>query len=87
MESDAPLFLMSNMLQTAAMIAAPILFASLIVGLLISIFQVVTQIQEMSLTFVPKLIAAVFVIIIFGNWMLSVWLSYATELIRNIPDF
>ncbi len=87
MESDAPLFLMSNMLKTAAIIASPILFASLIVGLLISIFQVVTQIQEMSLTFVPKLIAAVFVIIIFGNWMLSVWLSYATELIKNIPDF
>jgi flagellar biosynthetic protein FliQ len=75
------------MLKTAAMIAAPILVSSLVVGLLISIFQVVTQIQEMSLTFVPKLMAAVFVIIVFGNWMMSVWLTYTTELLRNIPDF
>ncbi len=87
MGSDIPLFLLSDMLKTAALIAAPILITSLAVGLLISIFQVVTQIQEMSLTFVPKLIAAVFVIILFGGWMLSKWLVYASELIRNIPEF
>lgn len=87
MDSDIPLFLLSDMLKTAALIAAPILFTSLAVGLLISIFQVVTQIQEMSLTFVPKLIAAVFVIIIFGGWMLTTWVAYASDLIRNIPDF
>ena len=86
MEADFSLYIMSEMLKTAAWIAAPVLAASLIVGLLVSIFQVVTQIQEMTLTFVPKLIAAVAILILMGHWMLSLWKNFAVELISNIPN-
>nr|WP_256489326.1 flagellar biosynthetic protein FliQ [Pleionea sp. CnH1-48] len=77
---------MAEMLEVAAWIAAPVLAGSLLVGLLISIFQVVTQIQEMTLTFVPKLIAAVIILIVMGHWMLSLWKNFAIELISNIPN-
>jgi flagellar biosynthetic protein FliQ len=87
MEGDIPLILMSHMLKTAAIIVAPILAASLIVGLVVSIFQVVTQIQEMTLTFVPKLIAAVAVLIMLGHWMLSQWKTFAIEMITNAGQF
>jgi len=87
MEADIPLLLMSQMLKSAAVVAAPVLAASLIVGLIVSIFQVVTQIQEMTLTFVPKLIAAVVVLIALGHWMLSQWKAFAIELISNAGQF
>ncbi|WP_144394460.1 flagellar biosynthetic protein FliQ [Pleionea sediminis] len=87
MEGDIPLLLMSQMLKAAVMIAAPILGASLVVGLIVSVFQVVTQIQEMTLTFVPKLIAAVAVLIMLGHWMLSQWRVFATELITAAGQF
>ncbi|NVJ62225.1 MAG: flagellar biosynthetic protein FliQ [Gammaproteobacteria bacterium] len=83
MEGDFPLLIMSQMLKSAMWIAAPVLAASLLVGLFVSIFQVVTQIQEMTLTFVPKLIAAVFVLILLGNWMLSQWRSFAVDMITS----
>ena len=86
MEADFALYIMSQMLKTSVWIAAPVLAGSLIVGLLVSIFQVVTQIQEMTLTFVPKLIAAVVILILMGHWMLSLWKNFAIELIANIPN-
>lgn len=72
--------------MTALIIAAPVLTVALVVGLLISIFQVMTQIQEMTLTFVPKIIAIVGVLFLFGHWMLSTLTGYASELIRSIPS-
>lgn len=72
-------FLLSDMLKTAARIAAPILFTSLGVGLVVSVFQVVTQIQEMTLTFVPKIIAAVAVTLAAGGWMLGVLLEFTRQ--------
>ena len=71
MNSDLPLILFNEMLVTASMVAAPILLCSLTIGLLISVLQVVTQIQEMTLTFVPKIIASVFLVLILGHWMLD----------------
>ena len=79
MEQEAALFLASEMLLTAAKIAAPPLFTSLVIGLIISIIQVVTQVQEMTLTFVPKIIASVFVILIFGGWMLGVLVEFTRQ--------
>lgn len=87
MDTDQAIQLTSQMLLVAAQIAAPILGTALLVGLLISILQVVTQIQEMTLTFVPKILAVVFVILLFGNWMLTALVNYASELIRNIPGY
>ena len=74
---------MSQMLITAAIIAAPILITNLLVGVVISIIQTVTQIQEMTLTFVPKLIVSVIVALLFGNWMLNTLQEFARELFQH----
>lgn len=75
------------MLLLSALIAAPILGIALVVGLLISIVQVVTQIQEMSLTFVPKIVAVVVILFVFGPWMLSHLTEYASNLYKSIPVY
>lgn len=87
MNKDLALLLANDMLWTTIVISAPILGVSMLVGLLISLFQVVTQIQEMSLTFVPKLFAVAFTLIILGPWMLTRLLDYASSLIANAPRF
>lgn len=85
MESEISLAVMASMLKVGVMIAAPVLGVSLLVGFLVSILQVVTQIQEMTLTFVPKLIAAVAVLILGGGWMLSKWQNFAIQMFHTIP--
>ncbi|MEY8195176.1 MAG: flagellar biosynthesis protein FliQ [Cycloclasticus sp.] len=87
MTSDFALMLTNEMLWTAMTIAAPILGITMAVGLLISLFQVVTQLQEMTLTFVPKLLVAGLCLIGFGGWMLSILVEYAKTLIENIPNY
>lgn len=87
MTSDFALVLSSEMLWTAILICAPVLGLTLLVGLLISIFQVVTQIQEMSLTFIPKMLVAALTLIAFGPWMLKTLTNYAQTLIGNIPAY
>lgn len=87
MESDVALRLISHMLITAALISAPLILANLLVGLVISIIQVVTQIQEMTLTFVPKLIVSVLVLLIFGNWMLSTLQVFTREVFAQAATF
>ncbi len=82
MDQEIVLFLISEMLKTSAKIAAPVLFTSLAVGLLVSVIQVVTQIQETTLTFVPKMIAAVFVILFTGGWMLNSLVEFTKQLFR-----
>lgn len=67
-------------------IGAPIIGASMLTGLLVSIFQVVTQVQEMSLTFVPKLVTIFFVILVFGSWMLARLMAYSAHLLQSIPS-
>lgn len=70
----------------AAKLAAPILIVTLAVGFAISLFQSVTQIQEVTLTFVPKLAAVALVIMLAGNWMLAQLLSFTSELYDRIPQ-
>lgn len=81
-------FMIMNVLKngmfTGAMIAAPVLIVSLIVGLLISVFQATTQIQEQTLTFVPKLIAILLVVAIGGSWMLHTLISFTSEIFNMI---
>ncbi|MBO5166937.1 MAG: flagellar biosynthesis protein FliQ [Lachnospiraceae bacterium] len=67
--------------------ALPILLVSLIVGLLVSIFQTVTSIQEQTLTFVPKIVAVFLALMIFGGWMLNNIVEYMTELWLNLPAY
>lgn len=66
-------------------VSGPILIVGLVVGLVIAIFQAVTQIQEQTLVFVPKIIAIVAVLVVAGPWMMNIMLTYTTELFKSIP--
>lgn len=70
----------------AVKLTAPVLIPSLVVGLIIAMFQAATQINEMTLTFVPKLIVIGAVLMIMGPWMLQMYLDYFQQLIRDIPS-
>ncbi len=87
MTGDLALQMMGDMLVAALVIGAPILGLSMLVGLLISILQVVTQIQEMSLTFIPKVVTVVATMFIFGPWMLRKLLTYSAAVIGGIPGY
>jgi flagellar biosynthetic protein FliQ len=76
-----------NALMVGLEVALPILAFGLIVGLLVSIFQAVTQIQEMTLTFVPKILAVAAAVAIFGKWMLTVLLNYFSNILVSLPDW
>ncbi len=87
MRADLALHLLSDMLWNGLLIFAPLMAVTLVVGLLISVVQVVTQVQEASLTFIPKIIAAVVVLVICGPWMLKRLVAYSVNLIANIPTY
>jgi len=72
-------------LWLAVLLAAPLLLSALAIGLLIGIFQAATQIQEMTLSFIPKLIALVAALFIAGPWMLQVAITFARRLYGDIP--
>lgn len=75
------------MFKTALQIALPIMIVSLVVGIAISIFQVVTQIQEMTLTFVPKILMVVVTLGMFGNWMLTLLVDFTQAMFTSIGNF
>ncbi len=85
MNPQTVLTLGSEALTLLLMVAMPVLGVVLVVGLLVSIFQAVTQIHEATLAFVPKLIAAVVVFAIAGPWMLSTLVDYIQRMIESIP--
>lgn len=85
MTEDGALQLITQMLWAGLVIVAPLLVLTMLVGVLISIIQVVTQIQEASLSFVPKIFAVVLILIIFGPWMLKRLLAYSASVINAIP--
>jgi flagellar biosynthetic protein FliQ len=66
-------------------IAAPVLMVGLLVGLVVSVFQAVTQIQEQTLVFIPKIVAMVAVLVVTGPWMMGVMISYTEALFAEIP--
>ncbi|NHM29808.1 flagellar biosynthesis protein FliQ [Neobacillus terrae] len=74
-------------IYTVLMVCGPLMLIALVVGLIISIFQATTQIQEQTLAFVPKIIAVMLGIVFFGPWMLSHMLSYASEIFSNLTRF
>lgn len=74
-------------LMVTMTISAPLLIVSLLIGLIISIFQATTQIQEQTLTFVPKILAIFASMILFGPWMLTTMINYTQKLILNINNF
>lgn len=76
--------IMRETLITILMIAAPLLGAGLVIGVLVSIFQTVTQIREMTLTFVPKIVGVLLFLMLFGTWMMNTLLNYSIRMIQSI---
>jgi len=76
----------TNAMQVGLLVAAPMLLAALVTGLVVSVLQAATQINEMTLSFIPKLIALFVVMLVAGPWMLSLILDYLRQTLTNIPS-
>jgi len=76
----------SRALEITLLIAAPLLVVALVTGLIIGAFQAATQINEQTLSFIPKLLAIALTLVVAGPWMLKVLLSYTRELFDSIPN-
>ena len=72
-------------LELTLMVSAPLLLTALVIGLIVSIFQAATQINEMTLSFIPKLLGIFGVLILSGPWMIGILLDYMTRLYSSIP--
>jgi len=84
--TDVVVELTTSAVQLALKVALPMLLIGLAVGLLISVFQAITQIQEQTLSFIPKILATIAVLVVAGPWMLDQLLSYTAELWGRIPE-
>ena len=85
MNQDVVVNLAMQAMQLSLKIGGPLLIVALVVGLVVSVFQAVTQIQEQTLSFIPKVVAMGLVIVILGPWMLGQLLVYTEELWASIP--
>ncbi|MFQ5597173.1 MAG: flagellar biosynthesis protein FliQ [Nitrospiria bacterium] len=74
-------------IEIAILLAAPILLSSLVAGLLVSLFQAVTQINEATLTFLPKIVAAGLALAFFLPWMVSMIIGFASKILVNLPNY
>lgn len=86
MTPDVVIKLAEQSIYMIIVISAPILLIALGVGLIVSIFQAMTQIQEQTLAFVPKILAVFLSIVIFGPWMLTMLLDYTRDLFQQLPQ-
>jgi flagellar biosynthetic protein FliQ len=86
MEPGQAVDLVRHTLIIALTVSAPMLIIGLVVGILVSLLQAVTQIQEQTLSFIPKVLAMAIVLVIGGPWMLNQLLSYTSELWSSIPN-
>lgn len=81
------LYMAKEAVGAVLLVGGPILGVSLLVGLLVSIFQAMTQIQEQTLSFIPKVVAVVAVLLVLGPWMLSVLTVYTSNLLKQLASF
>ena len=86
MTQDQVVSLVVDAMSVSLKVALPVLLVSLVVGLAVSIFQAVTQIQEQTLSFIPKVVAMAVVIVVAGPWMLGQIVSYTQNLYESIPS-
>lgn len=87
MDQGTVINIAQNALMIVLYVSAPLLGISLVVGLAVSIFQATTQIQEQTLSFIPKILAVIAAIAIFGSWMLKTLVEYTEGLFQNINQF
>jgi flagellar biosynthetic protein FliQ len=85
MDQDTAIHLSQQAMELSMKIGGPLLLVGLAIGLIVSVFQAVTQIQEQSLSFIPKIVGVAVVIVVAGPWMLGQLLGYTEELYRSIP--
>jgi flagellar biosynthetic protein FliQ len=86
MNPQTVISLVQQALEILVLVSAPLLLTALAVGLLISVFQAATQINEMTLSFIPKLLAMFLVVILAGPWMLSTLIDFTRQLFSSIPQ-
>ena len=87
MTVDLVVSIMTEAIKVTILVAAPVLIVGLVVGVAISLFQAVTQIQEMTLVFVPKIIAVMLMLIAALPWMISLLMTFTHNLFTNIPAY
>lgn len=87
MPEELVLTLGQETLKTAAMLAAPMLISALVVGLIVSVFQAVTQINEATLTFIPKIVVIALVMVLAGPWMIDTISKFSIELFENVATY
>jgi flagellar biosynthetic protein FliQ len=86
MNSTAVIALLSQALEMTLIVSAPLLLTALAVGLVVSIFQAATQINEMTLSFIPKMIGVFMAVVVAGPWMLQLLVDYTQRLFATIPS-
>lgn len=86
MSTDYIMDISREVVWTIVRISAPLLIISLVIGLIISIFQTITSIQEQTLTFVPKFVAIMIVLLLFGGWMMNGMADLFTSILNDIPE-
>lgn len=86
MTPESLIDILRNALQVAGMVSAPALVFGLAAGIAVSIFQATTQINDMTLVFVPKVMATVLALILFGSWMLQIYLNYTRQIFLSLPS-
>ncbi len=87
MSQSTVLTLMQNALFLALELSAPVLLTALVVGLVISLLQAVTQVNEQAVNFVPKIVAVALAIILVGPWALQTLLNFVSNLYSNLPNY
>jgi flagellar biosynthesis protein FliQ len=86
MTNQTVLTIAQEALQITVLVSAPMLLTALVVGLVVSVFQAATQINEMTLSFIPKLLAMFAVLVVSGPWILSMLVDYMQRLYTSIPQ-
>ncbi|MBI4632633.1 MAG: flagellar biosynthesis protein FliQ [Deltaproteobacteria bacterium] len=87
MTSDFVVGIMAESIKVTLLVSAPVLIVGLVVGVIISLFQAVTQIQEMTLVFVPKIMAVMIALVAALPWMLNILITFTHNLFSNIPAY
>jgi flagellar biosynthetic protein FliQ len=86
MENEYVVEVVSQAIRVTLMLSAPMLIGALVVGVLVSIFQAVTQINEQTLSFIPKILVIIAALVIFSPWMMETMVTYTQDLFTSIPE-
>jgi flagellar biosynthetic protein FliQ len=86
MENEFVIEVVNQAIKVTLMLAAPMLIGALVVGILVSIFQAVTQINEQTLSFIPKILVIIATLVIFSPWMMETMVTYTRDLFISIPE-